>query len=237
MQDGNIDSDTEDGSEPNLTNVGHESASLPSQVSDQLGNTVCWKEIKVNDKIMFRKNDSDTWTTGTVVSRGGKVGGKYETWYNVDTGEDRRSVDLNAQTILVFHKFRQTVVHRVVKKNLEEGEHDANNITSVNKTETVYVAKKKCSKTVKAQLDEILKMQDFDTYEVVVNDVGQEQISIRWIITTKGSGEIKARLVACGFEEACDQQTDSPTVSKSVIRVFMAICVALGWLNQTTGIK
>ena len=258
MQDGNIDSDREisendHDDEPSnlqhtgdssdiLSRTGHDSAPSPSQACDQLGNAVSWKEIKVNDTIMFRKNDSDTWTAGTVVSRGGKASGKYATWYNVDTGEDSMSVDLSAMDVIRIPQTSSGVttssgdsgVTTSGEQNLEEC--DANNITSVNKSETVYLAKHKCAKTVQAQLDEIQKLQDFDTYDVV-EDVGQERISTRWLITTKDSGDIKARLVARGFEEECDQQTDSPTVSKSVIRVFMAICVTLGWLIKTTDIK
>ncbi len=64
-----------------------------------------------------------------------------------------------------------------------------------------------------------------------VKDTGQSYISSRWVVTTKGehNQQVKARLVARGFEEICDLKKDSPTVTKTVIRLLFTLAVSHNW--------
>ena len=65
---------------------------------------------------------------------------------------------------------------------------------------------------IEAKKVELKKLLDFDSYEIV-NDEGQYRISCRWILWYKGE-EVRARLVARGFEELENVRSDSPTVDK-----------------------
>ena len=48
-----------------------------------------------------------------------------------------------------------------------------------------------------------------------VKDTGQTTVTMRWIVTDKGNGRFKARLVLRGFEEGDGTAVDSPTTDKS----------------------
>ena len=106
---------------------------------------------------------------------------------------------------------------------------------SCSRNNVVYQVKV-CEQEEVAKLEEIKKLQEFNTYERV-EDQGQTNISTRWVITQKEGGKKKARLVARGFEEREEVQSDSPTISKSVIRLFFSLCVAYGWNVRTIDIK
>ena len=82
---------------------------------------------------------------------------------------------------------------------------------------------------------ELKKLRDFRTYDEVPF-CGQKCISTRWVLSKKDSG-FRARLVARGFEEESTFQSDSPTVGKSAIRLFLAFVARTGWEIGTTDIK
>ena len=81
-----------------------------------------------------------------------------------------------------------------------------------------------------AKEKELKKWKEFNVYEEVKN-VGQKHISVRWVLTEKD--EIKARLVARGFEEEEEIQSDSPTVTKEVLRMFLTICSSNNWKEKS----
>ena len=81
-----------------------------------------------------------------------------------------------------------------------------------------------------AKEKELKKWKDFNVYEEV-KDKGQNSISVRWVITEKG--ETKARLVVRGFEEKENIKSDSPTVTKEVLRMFFTICSSKGWKEKS----
>ena len=88
---------------------------------------------------------------------------------------------------------------------------------------------------MKAKEVELEKLRHFDAYkEVEYTD--QECISTRWVLWRKGD-EIRARLVAKGFQEHEDLRTDSPTVGKAITRLALAIAVSNHWNIETTDIK
>ena len=62
---------------------------------------------------------------------------------------------------------------------------------------------------------EIENLEKYGTFKEI-KDIGQEKITSRWVITkkTKQDGqkqEVKGRLVARGFQEIVDPQSDSQT--------------------------
>ena len=204
---------------------------MPIETQDNIPDVVYdfvpWRSIKVNDEIMFRQNDKDPWNSGKVLSRAGKASGNNASWFNVETNNDRLSVDLRKMSVI---KLSDTDVYDELHNNEEPTE-----VLVVDLDNRVYNVKI-CAKTEQAKLDEIQKLKDFETF-TVVEDMGQERISTRWVLTSKEDGRKKARLVARGFEELEKIQSDSPTISKSVMRMFLAICSTLQWKVKTTDIK
>ena len=74
-----------------------------------------------------------------------------------------------------------------------------------------------------------------------VADIGQECISLRWVLKDKiddeGKTICKARLCARGFEEEQDFRTDSPTCSREGIRLFFATTAANKWNLHSMDVK
>ena len=69
-----------------------------------------------------------------------------------------------------------------------------------------------------AKAKEMRNLEDYGVFELV-DIVGQECIGIRWVVTRKEAHDgqktqIKARLVARGFQEVKKPQSDSPTEAK-----------------------
>ena len=80
---------------------------------------------------------------------------------------------------------------------------------------------------IEAKENEIENLKHYDSYEEV-EDIGQERITMRWVITMKekhdGQKNIcKARLVARGFQESEKPPSDSPTALRESIKLFLAI--------------
>ena len=66
----------------------------------------------------------------------------------------------------------------------------------------------------------------------VVDDIGQDHITTRWVITTKqhdGNTITKARLCARGFQEQQAFRTDSPTCSRETTRLTLITIAAHKW--------
>ena len=87
----------------------------------------------------------------------------------------------------------------------------------------------------KAKLVELAKLDDFDTFKEV-KDVGLSRISCTWVLSMKGD-EVRARLVARGFEEEEQVPSDSPTVDKGNIRILLAIAASKGWTIECSDVK
>ena len=76
---------------------------------------------------------------------------------------------------------------------------------------------------MEAKESELKKWRHYDAYEETLED-NQDALSMRWVITEKDDGNVKARLVVRGFEEKNVPQSDSPTASKESCKLFLAIC-------------
>ncbi len=91
-----------------------------------------------------------------------------------------------------------------------------------------------------AKEEEVRKWIEMDVFSEV-EDTGQPRISTRWVCTEKIKGNKtipKARLVARGFEEDTSQlRSDSPTCSKSSLRVLLATIASKQWTLKSMDIK
>ena len=71
-----------------------------------------------------------------------------------------------------------------------------------------------------------------------VSNVGQEFVTVRWVLTEKEIGTKKVRLVARGFQEDTSKfLVDSPTCSKEIRRVFLCILTYFQWLLHSLDVK
>ena len=166
---------------------------------------------KKDDIIDIETVVGEPWVSATVLGRGGKASGKHKDWVNVEfKNGDQGCINIeNTQ-------WRPSVIEQVNIVLLPKTRHNE-------------------SKCVDAKLEEIRKLKDFDTYDEV-EDMGQFQLSTTWVLWEKGD-EVRARLVARGYEEPDEIQKDSPTISKSGMRTFLAMAASHEWTIKTTDIK
>merc|ERR1712120_42981 len=80
---------------------------------------------------------------------------------------------------------------------------------------------------VEAKNKEIENLKFYETYEEV-RDEGQETIGSRWVVTEKQQHDgqkqdYKARLIAKGFQELDQPQSDSPAAAKESFKLMMAL--------------
>ena len=177
---------------------------------------------KIGQKVRFLPKESDEWQTVTVHSRAGKSTGKYSSWRNIENE--------NGHILALDWK---TQVDKWVPVSEEDG---------VKETSEIVMAceNKKVQELDKAKQEELKSWKNFGVYVEVPNK-GQNALSVRWVVTEKecsvGNKKIKARLVARGFEEKGEIQSDSPTVSKEVLRSFVAIMSSKKWAVNSIDIK
>ena len=80
-----------------------------------------------------------------------------------------------------------------------------------------------------AKMAEVNNLLDYEVFEEVEHK-GQDTIGSKWVVTVKEKHDgqtqkTKAQLVACGFQETLNPQSDSPTVSKESFKTLMALAV------------
>ena len=94
--------------------------------------------------------------------------------------------------------------------------------------------------TEEAKHKELRVWLDEHIYDEVEDD-GQNNISVRWVITPKyvdGQWTTKARLVARGFEEDASLiRTDSPTCMRESLRIVLAYAACSAWKINSIDIK
>ena len=156
---------------------------------------------KLNSTVMVRSNGENEWKRLRIISNGGKKTGKYKNHLNV------LDVEKDETECVDWIKMSDW-------KNIEE--------------EILIAEEPNKEDVLAAKFDEIDKWKSFDVYEEVTND-GQKAISTRWVCTKK-ENNIKARLVARGYEDDCSSdKTDSPTVDKGNLRVLFTIAASKEW--------
>ena len=83
----------------------------------------------------------------------------------------------------------------------------------------------------KAKLKEIENWVIHDVFEEVENE-GQPTVSVRWVITERilnGDPDLKARLVARGFEEDTSHlNKEAPTCGTDIVRLTTTMASSMG---------
>ena len=108
---------------------------------------------------------------------------------------------------------------------------------------TVEIPRKEHGKieAIEAKNKEVDNLTRYGTFEEVP-DEGKEKITSRWVVTKKlkqdGQKEdVKARLVARGFQETVDPQSDSPTALRESNKLFYAIAANENFNLRSMDIK
>ena len=175
--------------------------------------TVASGEIPRKDsKIIYKLHDSDTIRNATVIGRGGTARGLNKYYMNIQN-EDKSLSGLDVSKV--------------------EGWKYANGIFLLSDLST--------NEILAAKIKELDNLMSHDAV-TVVDDVGQETIDSRWIVTEKykdGSRVVKARLVAKGFQEKCNTELrkDSPTILKVNLRLIACISSCRGWAVKSLDIR
>ena len=194
----------------------------------QSGNRAQKTAIKVKDKIKYRKECDDEWIEARVISRGGKATGKNKHYVNVQNDKDNQKLGVHLDK----------VEFEVVPDTGEDVD-DEDNSEEAN---VVHVPTNHHGQpeVVKAKQQELQNWSKFEVYTEVA-DRGQNTLSTRWVVTEKtlpgGQKGVKARLVVRGFEEEEKVQSDSPTASKSTLRMVMAVIASEKWKCESIDIK
>ena len=92
----------------------------------------------------------------------------------------------------------------------------------------------------KAKKDEIEKLRKFNAISEV-KDEGQFRISCRWVLWNKkhsnNETEVRARLVARGYEEEDEVPSDSPTVDQMNLRLLLGVAASNKWRVTSCDVK
>ena len=164
----------------------------------------------VGDKIEFQLPGDPRWVKAKVLSRGGKVTGK--NWAYLNVQEENKELPSGID-------FNKDVQDWRISENMNE-------------VHSVFVPSARHSEdeVLCAMKKELDNWQQFNVFERIPY-CGQKLMSTRWVITEKELEDkrtVKARLVVRGFEEETPVQSDSPTVHKESLRLFLAAAATLG---------
>lgn len=171
-------------------------------------------KVSIGQRIKGIHSASGELLSGKIVSRAGKATGKYKHCYNMKKDCDGSIGWVDLQNDFDSWEVIDDDVEMLILFNSED--------------------------VISAKDSEIMNWQNNKVYEEV-KDVGQEAISVRWVVTEKindGKPVVKARLVARGFEEdSASLRKDSPTCSKEAVRVALSLASTNHWVCHTMDVK
>src|SRR5215469_9827209 len=172
------------------------------------------RKIKVGEFYEIQKRGENETEIVKILSRAGKTSSKtYNECYNVS--------DTNGNRIRWINMKEYDII---------DDETEAE----------VFLTKIEQDKVKEAKRKEIKNWTEKEVFEETP-DKGQKAISTRWILKNKminGEEEIKARLVARGFEEKeMKNQTDAPTCSPETLKMVLVIMGQNQWRMRSMDIK
>ena len=178
---------------------------------DQAGGLAAQKTLPViKSSVIARPFGSDEFRHLKIVSRAGKVSGKYANWLNVIDTDTNNAESVNWDFIEEWKEIPNE--EALISENFNPDD--------------VFAAK----------LAEIERWKEYQVFEEVENN-GQKAISTRWVNTEK-DGKIKSRLVARGYEcNETNERVDSPTCEKSNLRLVITIAASKKWRINSLDIQ
>ena len=174
------------------------------------------KHPKIKDYVEYKLFDSDEVSKSQILSRAGKVSGKYSNWFNIRDIVNDTIASIDWQNVEKWKPISSEEVLISSHKDLSNFDFST------------------------AKLEELQKCKSHNAYEIVDNE-NQEFITLRWVNTEKyinGKLKLKSRLVARGFQEDTSNiLSDSPTCSKESLRLILNIIATFNWKCQSIDIK
>ena len=196
------------------TSAINENQSSSSSAHGYLTNSV---RPKRNTVVKFRLENDDAWCKAKVLSVQPKQTGTYKNWFNIQKHNEDEASCVNWDRIELWKEVdgeENPVMLTGIEENLQD--------------------------VVDAKHKELCNLQHHNVYEEVPFR-NQATISTRWIITEKlndGKKNVKARLVARGFEENTDSlQKDSPTCCRESLRLVLMTASTMKWLIHSIDIS
>ena len=158
------------------------------------------------------EDDGESWRKAYIHSRAGKATGSYKNCLNIqlEGDDDIKCVDW----FKLAAEWREDVAPEREEEVL---------LSSV----CMYD-----QDVVDAKQAELEKFKVNQVYEEVDN-TDQSTVGVRWVVTKKADGAVKARLVALGYQErSTDIRKDSPTCNRDSIRMLITLAEKEGWKLQ-----
>ena len=190
--------------------------------TDKIKNHYAALKLKRNDLIRYKEEDE--WVEVQLTYRAGKVGSKYDSWWNIKnlkTGHESHE-DLSCKLF----------IERIESQNRAD-EKDVVYVVQIPR----YRHHESICKEAKER--ELSSWDEFEVYEVV-KDEGQTRLGTNWVLTEKmvdSKQIVKARLTVRGDQEDTEGiRSDSPTVRKGNIKIFAAVAAKEGWEISTSDV-
>ena len=203
-----------------LNNVKPNTTTHASNLNE--GDTQSVMPIQRNYDIRFKTHDDTPWIEAIVLNRAGKASGKNRNWWNIEQRDGEKiSIDVSKMP------------------SLEVIEKDSANEPSDEVVFNEEMTENKKQQEIKAKERELKAWQERGVYKEVDN-IGQNFMSLRWVLTQKlidNKPTIKVRLCARGFDETQDFRTDSPTCSREGLRIVFCVITSKKWQCNSLDVK
>ena len=204
-------------------------------------------KLKRDDNIRYKHTEDANWKYAKVLSSGGSARGNNRNYYNLMRQEFDNGTSENGNN---GEKFGVHVDQVILEKRMEN-EDDQDEIIlndtvqtqehSITEADTYFTIVPEARHNEigirQAKEREMENWRAFDVFEEIVKPENEPIITTRWVITEK-ENKFKARLVARGFQEQDNSiPSDSPTVNKSSLRLFLALISLNGWQCETMDVR
>ena len=167
-----------------------------TNIIDRIDEDTLAEQLKKDMAIEFLPKDSDQLIHAKVISRAGKVSGKYSSHWNIETEDGVQVVDF-ANDIQYWRK--KDVVSDLQGETGDIG-NQADHPDEIRMNEVLILETDKLIE--EAKQTELTNWLEEDVYEEI-DDCNQRYMSVRWVISKKLVDDrwaTKARLVVRGYE-------------------------------------
>lgn len=178
---------------------------------------------KSRQQVKFKDQESDEWQKAVIISKWANLPGRRKEKHIIKV----KMLDDNSEKVIDWKnnvKSWKTFEENILITSLFSSTETKENVLITSDSLGYEEAKER----------ELENWSKLKVYNEVDNE-GQDYVSVRWVLKEKdvdGKKIKKARLVARGYEELVNTQTDSPTVCKETQKLALAIISSEEWELQ-----
>ena len=196
------------------------------------------QSLKKGMVIRVKYNDQNSWEKIKLVTRAGKVGGKYQNEWNVINDKDEQAVVNMEQDVDEWEEVvtAEEEMDNIRTNSVELIPYEVHPVDVV-PCEIFHINNE--SEIEKAKLAELRSWKENNVYTEVEKG-NQSTISVKWVIKPKlleGLLTMKARLVLRGYEEQSEFRKDSPTCKRESIRFALVVMATKHWKLHSSDFK